>query len=398
MKSTGATVVAPPSSSRRSQPMRQARANPSRRSTLSTASRIPQRNGASIASQQQQSVNQRFYPALASFTDSIDALPAEIIRNFTLLREVDAKACHPEEQLRRYIAAVRALPPPADPNEPDPALEFLRRQEDLKRQREEALMNNVNPPPETDIENSSETVEQYPETRRSKLQQIRMVLQDLLPMLDEKIHVITGTAETLNKHNLRVDQAYAYVQSEIPEPHRTGNPEHWGYKPNPPKGASARAAAQLQAAIAAAASQAAQEEARMEYVGSNTRVDSRREARRQVAQAGHDDEDLVQPVASSKRPHGGSRVKSSKDVDATTQRVSEMALGTMGAGAGAASSQSAKRRKPNASAVTEKGMPEKTSNARGTTSPRSGTPTTGKRAAKGATTTSTTTGASGRRR
>ncbi|KAF8432824.1 hypothetical protein BGX38DRAFT_241334 [Terfezia claveryi] len=377
--------------------MRQARANPPRRSTLST-SRIPQRNGASIASQQQQSVNQRFYPALASFTDSIDALPAEIIRNFTLLREVDAKACHPEEQLRRYIAAIKALPQPADPNEPDLALEFLRRQEDLKRQREEALRNNVNPPPETDIENSGEIIEQYPETRRSKLQQIRMVLQDLLPMLDEKIHVITGTAEALNKHNLRVDQAYAYVQSEIPEPHRTGNPEHWGYKPNPPKGASARAAAaQLQAALAAAASQAAQEEARMEYPVSNTRVDSRREARRQAAQAGHDDEDGPQSVASSKRPHGGSRVKNSKDIDATAQRVSEMALG-MVAGAGAASTQSAKRRKPNASAVTEKGMLEKAGNARGTTSPRSGTPTTGKRAAKGATTTSTTTGASGRRR
>ena len=257
-------------------------------------------------------------------------------------------------------------------------------------------MNNVNPPPETDIENSGETVEQYPETRRSKLQQIRMVLQDLLPMLDEKIHVITDTAKTLNKHNLRVDQAYAYVQSEIPEPHRTGNPEHWGYKPNPPKGASARAAAQLQAALAAAASQAAQEEARIEYAVSNTRVDSRREARRQ-AQAGHDDEDGLQPVAPSKRPHGGSRVKGSKDVDTATQRVSEMALGTIGAGAGATSMQPAKRRKPNSSAVTEKGMPEKASNARGTTSPRSGTPTTGKRTAKGATT-STTTGASGRRR
>jgi len=398
MKSTGAIVVAPASSSRRSQPMRQARANPSRRSTLSTASRNPQRNGASTASQQQQSVNQRFYPALASFTDSIDALPAEIIRNFTLLREVDAKACHPEEQLRRYIAAVKALPPPADPNEPDPALEFLRRQEDLKRQREEALMNNVNPPPETDIENSGEIVEQYPETRRSKLQQIRMVLQDLLPMLDEKIHVITGTAETLNKHNLRVDQAYAYVQSEIPEIYRNGNPEHWGYKPNPPKGASARAAAaQLQAALAAAASQAAQEEARVEHAMSNIRVDSRREARRQAAQAGHDDEDGLHPIPSSKRPHGGSRVKNSKDVDTATQRVSEMALGTM-AGAVAASTQSAKRRKPNASTVTEKGMPEKASNARGTTSPRSGTPTTGKRTAKGASTTSTTTGASGRRR
>lgn len=394
MKSTGATAVAPPSSSRRSQPMRQARTNPPRRSTLSTAARNPQRNGATVSSQQQQSVNQRFYPALASFTDSIDALPAEIIRNFTLLREVDAKACHPEEQLRRYIASVKTLPPPGDSNEPDPALEFLRKQEDFKRQREEALMNNVNPPPETDVDNNGETVDQYQETRRSKLQQIRMVLQDLLPMLDEKIHVITGTAETLNKHNLRVDQAYAYVKSEIPPVFRTGNPEHWGYKLNPPKGASARAAA-AQVALAAAANQAAQEEARMEFAMSNSRVESRREARRQAVQTGHDEEEILQPAAVSKRPHGNSRVKSSKDVDTTTHRVSEMALGAVG---GATATQSAKRRKPNANAAGEKSIPEKTSNTRGTTSPRAGTPTTGKRAAKGAITTSATTGASGRRR
>ena len=379
--------------------MRQARTNPPRRSTLSTASRNPQRNGVNSAPPQQQSLNQRFYPALASFTDSIDALPAEIIRNFTLLREVDAKACHPEEQLRRYISVVRSLPPPNDPSEPDPALEFLRRQEELKRRREEALMNGENPPLETDIENSGDTVEQYPETRRSRLQQIRMVLQDLLPMLDEKIHVITGTAETLNKHNLRVDQAYAYVQSEIPEIYRTGNPEHWGYKPNPPKGASARAAAERAAVQAAiqAANQAAAEDARIDYAGSNSRTESRREAlaRRHAAQtASHDDEDTIQPPnSSSKRPHGNSRVK--KDMDTTTQRVSELALGVAG---GSPSTQAAKRRKTNTSAPIEKNAPEKTSNVRGTTSPRAATPTTGKRTIKGTGTTSATTGASGRRR
>ncbi|KAF8467627.1 hypothetical protein BDZ91DRAFT_722774 [Kalaharituber pfeilii] len=396
MKATSAASVLHPSSSRRSQPMRQARTNPPRRSTLSTATRNLQRNGVT-SSQQQQSGIQRFYPALASFTDSIDALPAEIIRNFTLLREVDAKACHPEEQLRRYIAAVRSLPPPADPNEHDPALEFLRRQDELKRRREEALMAGENPPPETDTDNSAETVEQYPETRRSRLQQIRMVLQDLLPMLDEKIHVITGTAETLNKHNLRVDQAYAYVQSEIPEVYRTGDPEHWGYKQNPPRGATARAAAERAALQALqATNHAVPEERNLEYA-STSRAEARREAalsrRQAVHVASHEDEDSLQStIASTKRPHGNSRVK--KDVETTAQRVSEMTI----ANVSGTTAQSAKRRKPNTIPITDKTALEKASNARGTTSPRAGTPTMGKRTTKGTVATSATTGASGRRR
>lgn len=388
MKATSAATPTPPLSSRRSQPMRQARANPSRRSTLSTVTKNARRNISNVTSQQQQSVNQRFYPALASFTDSIDALPAEIIRNFTLLREVDAKACHPEEQLRRYIAAVKTLPPPADPNEQDLALEFLRRQEDLEQRREDALSNGENA-----HESSGESVEHYPETRRSRLQQIRMVLQDLLPMLDEKIHVITGTAEALNKHNLRVDQAYAYVQSEIPEMYRTGNPDHWGYKPNPPKGSARSAAAQVQATIVA--TQIPQDEPRFEYSVSNPRVDARREARRQGTHVGLDDEDHLQPVGLSKRPHGNSRVKNLKEVDTATQRVSEMALSSLG---GTLSAQSAKRRKPNSSVLTEKSVTEKSGNTRGTTSPRAGTPTVGKRTTKGTVTASTTTGTSGRRR
>ncbi|KAI5788859.1 hypothetical protein DFH27DRAFT_212846 [Peziza echinospora] len=404
MKATGATTTAPPvsSSSRRSQPMRLARTHQARRSIASTASKNTPRNGGANTVSQQPTINQKFYPALASFTDSIDALPVEIIRNFTLLREVDAKACHPEEQLRRYIAALKTLPPPADPNEYDPALEFLRRQEELKRRRDEALMNGENPPPEMDLENSGETVEQYPETRRSRLQQIRMVLQDLLPMLDEKIHVITGTAETLNKHNLRVDQAYSYVQHEIPDVFRGGDPDHWGCKPNLPKGASARAAAEradrAQAAALQAANQAAAEEARLE-LATNSRAEGRREAalRRQAAQAAsHDDEESQQPPnVSTKRPHGNTRVR--KEVDSAAHRVSELAIGSANV---TPTGQSAKRRKPNASATGEKATQEKSSNVRGTTSPRAGTPTTAKRATKGTTTTSTTTtvGTSGRRR
>ena len=405
MKATGASVGGPSSASRRSQPPRQTRTNPARRTTLSTASKNAPRNGVNAAPPQA-SINQRFYPALASFTDSIDALPAEIIRNFTLLREVDAKACHPEEQLRRYIAAVKSLPAPLDPNEADPALDFLRRQEKLKRRREEALMKGENPPPETDVEISGETVEQYPETRRSRLQQIRMVLQDLLPMLDEKIHVITVTAETLNKHNLRVEQAYSFVKSEVPEVYRTGDPEHWGYKPNPPRGANARAAAQeqRQAALQAAANHAAAEESRLEYSASNSRAELRREAnaRKQAAQAaaghGHDEEDgLHAHSAPSKRPHGGSRAR--KDPDATSQqRAAELTPGGIGA---ASTGQAPKRRKPNTGGSADKGGQEKSNHVRGTTSPRAGTPATAKRATKGAAAASTANpnaGTGGRRR
>jgi hypothetical protein len=49
-----------------------------------------------------------FYPALTHFTDAIDALPREVMRHFSMMKEVEAKLYGPEEELERVAAQIIA--------------------------------------------------------------------------------------------------------------------------------------------------------------------------------------------------------------------------------------------------------------------------------------------------
>src|SRR5436305_14193947 len=52
-----------------------------------------------------------FYPAITHFTDAITALPREYRRHTSLLKEVDAKAWAPEENLQTLLTACIASRP-----------------------------------------------------------------------------------------------------------------------------------------------------------------------------------------------------------------------------------------------------------------------------------------------
>lgn len=45
-----------------------------------------------------------FYPAITHFTDAIDALPREVMRHFSMAKEVAAKLYGPEEEIERLAA------------------------------------------------------------------------------------------------------------------------------------------------------------------------------------------------------------------------------------------------------------------------------------------------------
>ncbi|KAF3343571.1 hypothetical protein VdG2_08365 [Verticillium dahliae VDG2] len=115
MKSAKPPSVDGPSS-RRSQPVRQARTNPSRVSNLRGP--IGGRDSLPGASSSDQPID--IFPAVTHFADAITALPKELVRHFTLLKEVDAKIFAPEETLFNLVdaamAPVAAAQPPA-PNE-----------------------------------------------------------------------------------------------------------------------------------------------------------------------------------------------------------------------------------------------------------------------------------------
>lgn len=102
---------APPSSNRR-QPLRQTRTNPSR----NAAPANPPPGPSADAQDNGLQPSPGFFPAITHFTDSITALPREMTRNYTMLKEVDAKTYGPEEILGHLVAEIRKAPmPPREP-------------------------------------------------------------------------------------------------------------------------------------------------------------------------------------------------------------------------------------------------------------------------------------------
>ncbi|GAO49728.1 hypothetical protein SAICODRAFT_32173 [Saitoella complicata NRRL Y-17804] len=106
------------------------------------------------------------YAALNDFTDAIEALPAEIVRNFTLLREVDAKFATLQTAISQKITHFLSLP--------------------LSHPWRVALLG-----------------------------QIRGLLLEALPCADEKVSVASACADAVEKHLLRIEDDYARIEDEI---------------------------------------------------------------------------------------------------------------------------------------------------------------------------------------
>jgi hypothetical protein len=162
--------------SNRRQPLRQTRMNPAR-STNGLRSRDSPDDRPKPAP--------GFFPGITYFTDAITALPKEMIRHSTMLKEVDAKIYGPEEQLKKFISAV----PLKAASQEDPA----------------------------------------DRTRREQFFASRFLMNDMLGSLDEKNHVLSTANEALEKLLARCDNAWPLIEQEISEETRWGRLDHWAY-------------------------------------------------------------------------------------------------------------------------------------------------------------------------
>ena len=97
--------------SNRRQPVRQTRSNPTRATaaaqTSSSSNLVPPEIG--------DTVDPGFFPAITHFTNSITALPKEMIRHYTMLKEVDAKIYGPEAELGQLLSQALKNPPAKGP-------------------------------------------------------------------------------------------------------------------------------------------------------------------------------------------------------------------------------------------------------------------------------------------
>ena len=128
-----------------------------------------------------------FLPGITHFTDAINALPKEVQRHSTMLKEVDAKIYAIENDLR---AIAHTEPPTYTTASLTPG-----KDEGAQRYYENAMH----------------------------------VMASMLVSLDEKNIVLSTANEALDKLLARCDSAWPLIEQEISEETRWGRLDHWAY-------------------------------------------------------------------------------------------------------------------------------------------------------------------------
>ncbi|KAF3025691.1 hypothetical protein E8E14_014019 [Neopestalotiopsis sp. 37M] len=280
--------------SSRRQPARQARSNPSRSSLLA----------GSIAGRDAHGHDQPIdiFPAITHFTDAITSLPKDLVRHFTLLKEVDAKIFQPEERLFQLVGDALKSEPPAPRPTTDGSGSAAPTPAPMSAQ------NSVNGSlPTAPSNDPSYNVAIYsPENvpRRQLFRETAFKIQEMLVSLEEKNHVISTANEALSKQLARIDNIWPHLEGEYSDEAKWGSNTHWAYPENRIKAsATERSRRDGASAITAAAQQLAEEAA------------ARTEARKQAVAAKkkqHQDSDADADHEKKNEPAKKSGTKSSR--------------------------------------------------------------------------------------
>lgn len=321
MKTSSKPAAAEASSHRRSQPVRQARTNPPR--SLANAGRSDNArntvNGRPLGNQPIE-----IFPAITHFADTISALPKELVRHFTLLKEVDAKIFAPEEQLFKLVAAIsnsslhESRPNNDASSTAPPASAPMSTQNSSSG-------TVLNPPrassaPSLDAPTSVFDPSNIP--RRQLFRQTAFKIQEMLVSIEEKNHVLSTANEALQRQLARVEDVWPYLENEFSDEAKWGSTTHWAYPENRSGGKvshAERARRDGAAAISAAAQALADEAA------------ARSDARKQAVQAKkslknqHQDSDADDLDGRHKEP--GKKTGKSRKIAAVTADPNNVGLG-----------------------------------------------------------------------
>lgn len=299
-------AVADGSSHRRSQPVRQARTNPPRHRAFGD------RDADSSGPVGDQPID--IFPAVTHFADTMTALPKELVRHFTLLKEVDAKIFGPEEQLFKLVAA--ATNPAAvsgrntDTNAsaatasaPDAAPATLGG----------AVQEQAQNPSMVEVDGgfpSAFDLASLP--RQQLLRQTTFKIHEMLVSLEEKNHVLSTANEALQKQLTRIEDVWPYLEDEFTDEAKWGSTTHWAYQENRTgKNSHAERTRRDGAAAISAAAQALADEAA-----------ARSDARKQAVQAkkslknNHLESDFDDHDGKTTKGEGGKKSKARKTAEA----------------------------------------------------------------------------------
>ena len=301
----GSTAMEQTPASNRRQPVRQTRTNPVRNAsgtgTAPAAASAPTPDN-------ERNPSPGFFPALTHYTDAITALPKEMIRHNTMLKEVDAKIYGPEAQLTELINS--ALKTPILPTSKAPhtdTTDFPLPNSDTSQKNLSAAAE-AGSRPESSSHAASRNISDPSYPRRMQFHNIRSILCEILPTLDEKNHVINTAIACLDKQTRRCNSSFPHIADEISEEARLGSRTHWAYtdKAAEKKGGMMAGERTRRAANDAAAKREAQEAA--------MRSESRRDALAARKPRNHHlDSDFDDNRVAGRKPQAGGKSRKAAD-------------------------------------------------------------------------------------
>jgi hypothetical protein len=239
-----------------------------------------------------------FFPAITHFTDAVDALPKEVVRHFSMLKEVEAKLHARDDHLRQLADAITRLPPPPRNHVPTQAhFPSLSAANSIDGSRNGSIVGTQQSDGQAQLD-STETADRE---RQQLFYQLSYNIATMAPVLDEKIAVLSTANQTLARQLERMESSYVHIPEEVSDEARLGNPKHWAYvtdketKKTVPERTRREAGAHALAAAAAAA------------VAAEGEIASRSEARREAVaarknRAQHVDSDFDDRPAPRKGP------------------------------------------------------------------------------------------------
>lgn len=160
-------------------------------------------------------------PGLNDILDAFEAMPIDLAKYFTLLKEIDAKCITTVPRLNRqideYVDLLHA--------------EEVPHQDELDMKASAVGANGKSNPSDQSgpkEKESNGTSESPDDDKRRRLKRIMKCFNDVIPCLEEKMHVTSVAADVLAKHLYRIDNDYRVIvgNNEIPELVRIGPLNH----------------------------------------------------------------------------------------------------------------------------------------------------------------------------
>lgn len=228
------TMVEPLNGNNRRQPIRNTRTQPPKYAFPGGRAPSGRASLGGAEERSQTTTDPGFFPGLTHFSDAMAALPKEMSRHFTMLKEVDAKICHPEVALEHMARSLNAAAVPVRFTEASRRMEIAS-QINSGVNSAAVSVNGAASVPMAPVHSQmshmsqATSIDNYDIPRRQEFLSLRRLMNDMLPILEEKNHVIATATDALSKQLARAESSWPEIEKEIGEETRLGNLNHWAY-------------------------------------------------------------------------------------------------------------------------------------------------------------------------